>query len=250
MTIVEIDPSILAPRDLQSAPWSPAYVPFSHFIPAITLSSLASSLTTTPNTRLALLRDQLKPEAGEPPLGQVEWLFDTANYSPFFQSPPDGEDRKYGTLMQMLQHPFSSGTIHIRPAHDGQPPTSSDHPAIDAGFYRGPNGAIDLKLMSAAQKFATKICATPPLSDIILSRAFPPPPMQEPGMDDEDFEDWVRETTVSDWHPVGTCAMGGSQGREAGVVDERLRVYGVGGLRVVDASVFPTHISGHPQVSI
>lgn len=44
--------------------------------------------------------------------------------------------------------------------------------------------------------------------------------------------------------------MGGSRGIEAGVVDERLRVYGVRGLRVIDASIMPTQIGAHPQATV
>ena len=58
---------------------------------------------------------------------------------------------------------------------------------------------------------------------MIRARAYPPP------KEEEDFVDWVRNNTVTDWHPVGTCAMGGKEGIKGGVVDERLRVYGVEG---------------------
>lgn len=51
-------------------------------------------------------------------------------------------------------------------------------------------------------------------------------------------------------HPIGTCGMGGDRGIERGVVDERLRVYGVKALRVVDASVMPLQISAHLQATV
>jgi choline dehydrogenase len=60
-----------------------------------------------------------------------------------------------------------------------------------------------------------------------------------PGEDvqtDEEIEDYIRETTQTGYHPVGTCKMGTD---EMAVVDDRLRVNGVRGLRVVDASVMP-----------
>lgn len=64
------------------------------------------------------------------------------------------------------------------------------------------------------------------------------------------MREWVVNTTITDWHPVGTCAMGGHRGMEGGVVDKRLRVYGVRGLRVVDASIMPLQISGHLQATV
>lgn len=51
-------------------------------------------------------------------------------------------------------------------------------------------------------------------------------------------------------HPIGTCGMGGDRGIEGGVVDERLRVYGVKALRVVDASIMPLQISAHLQATV
>lgn len=74
---------------------------------------------------------------------------------------------------------------------------------------------------------------------------------------------------MTDWHPVGTCAMGGDEGgghggmaggdrkgggvdegRKGGVVDSRLRVYGVHGLRVCDASIMPLQIAAHLQATV
>lgn len=49
---------------------------------------------------------------------------------------------------------------------------------------------------------------------------------------------------------IGTCSMGGSQGIHAGVVDERLRVYGMRGLRIIDASIMPKQIGAHLQATV
>ena len=54
--------------------------------------------------------------------------------------------------------------------------------------------------------------------------------------------DWIRNTAVTIYHPVGTCKMGID---ENSVVDQRLRVHGVLGLRVVDASIMPNITSGN-----
>lgn len=59
-----------------------------------------------------------------------------------------------------------------------------------------------------------------------------------------------RADSAIDRHPIGTCGMGGDRGIAGGVVDERLRVYGVKGLRVADASIMPLQISAHLQATV
>ena len=158
-------------------------------------------------------------------------------------------------MMMMLQYPFSVGSIHIPASASPQtrPTSSDDKPVIDPRYYASEGGDVDLGVMAAAQKFAHKICRTAPLSSVVQRRVFPPEPESKTGryeLQDEDFTSYVQNYTVTDWHPVGTCAMGGSEGRKAGVVDERLRVYGVRGLRVCDASIMPLQISAHIQATV
>ena len=62
------------------------------------------------------------------------------------------------------------------------------------------------------------------------------------GTDDEVL-DWIRNNSQTAYHPIGTCRMG-PEGRGT-VVDEQLRVHGIAGLRVADASIFPTMPSGN-----
>ena len=58
----------------------------------------------------------------------------------------------------------------------------------------------------------------------------------------------MRDSAISSWHPIGTCAM---LPRDAGgVVDPQLKVYGAKGLRVVDASVMPLHVRGNIVSSV
>ncbi|MCJ1229556.1 hypothetical protein MMC12_006223 [Toensbergia leucococca] len=273
--VFEIDPSIPTPEDLRAdsalaaaadkafkeehsgpltcIPSSIAYLPFTHFISPDTISTLHSTLPPSKTARQAILANHLTSPQN---LGQVEFNFDTGNYSPYYRSLPG---KKYATMLQMLQYPFSVGSIHIpaSPSPRTTPTTFSAAPIIDPQYYAGPSGAIDFELMVAAQAFANKICCTKPLSDIIVARVFPPPPpptsSKEKGSEEneeEDFAPWVRASTITDWHPVGTCGMGGTEGKEGGVVDARLRVYGVRGLRVVDASVMPLQISAHLQATV
>ena len=270
MMIYEIDPSISTAEALRgdralakaaddeyaatqsgartAVGYSAAYLPFSHYTSTSEITALVAQLpATSPST--ARVRDQILAERFVSPdrrAGQIEFLFDVSNYSPFFTSRPG---KRYGTMMQMLQYPFSIGSIHIPPARSsGERTTSDDKPVIDPKYYAGPGGHVDFLSMVAAQKFGHKICSTRPLADMIVQRAFPPAPTSTDS--DEDFSAWVRDTTITDWHPVGTCAMGGNRGKADGVVDERLRVYGVKGLRVVDASIMPLQISAHLQATV
>lgn len=287
--IYELDPSILTPEALRSDPllaaaadeqyatsktgprtaagYSAAYLPFSHYTSPEEMSRLASQLPSTssesgpatPNDPAgsSLVRDQILSSrfSSPSPSGQIEFLFDVSNYSPFFRSEPG---KRYGTMMQMLQYPFSVGSIHIPPApspcpnqQDQQlPSNSSDKPVINPRYYEGAGGEVDFLTMAAAQEFGHKICATSPLKDIIVKRVFPPLPDDGGEEAAENWEDWVRDTTMTDWHPVGTCAMGGDAGMDGGVVDDRLRVYGVKGLRVCDASVMPLQIAAHLQATV
>ena len=266
--IFEIDPSIVTPDDLRTDPLlaeaadkeyvlsqsgprtaipsSVAYLPFSHFIPRDQLQSLSRSILSQ-STDKSALSDQILVDrlTSEKNLGQIEFNFDISNYSPYFKSEPG---KKYATMLMMLQYPFSKGSIHIPAMQTGRKTTSDDSPIIDPQYYQGPGGEVDFQTMVTCQKFAHKICQTSPLADIIVSRVYPP--KEDTESEDYDFTDWVRDTTITDWHPVGTCAIGGTKAEDGFVVDERLRVYGVKGLRVCDASVMPLQISAHLQATV
>ena len=268
--IFEISPSIVTPEDLRTdpklaeaadkeyalsqsgprtaIPSSVAYLPFSHFVPHAELVSLGNSLLSqsTPKSQPSdrILVDRLLADKN---LGQIEWNFDVSNYSPYFKSLPG---KKYATMLQMLQYPFSKGNIHIPPTHqkNSTKANAADKPIIDPKYYHGQGGEVDFKMMVASQAYADKICSTSPLSDIIVDRVYPPSSTStDPNYD---FTTWVRNSTITDWHPIGTCAMGGRRKEDGYVVDSRLKVYGTKGLRVCDASIMPLHISAHPQATI
>ena len=268
--IFEIDPSIVTPEDLRTDPLlaeaadkeyvlsqsgprtaipsSVAYLPFSHFIPRETLKSLGSHILAQ-STNKSVLRDDILVErfSSEKTLGQIEFNFDVSNYSPYFKSVPG---KKYATMLMMLQYPFTRGSIHIPTMRNGQKVNSDDKPVIDPRYYQDKGGQVDFEVMVKSQKFAHKICQTKPLADIIVSRVYPPKNESEGQTQEYDFTEWVRDSTITDWHPVGTCAMGGQSAKDGFVVDERLRVYGVKGLRVCDASIMPLQISAHLQATV
>ncbi|KAI4129768.1 MAG: hypothetical protein LQ338_002078 [Usnochroma carphineum] len=271
MMVYEIDPAIPTVEELRTdpdlakaadhqyettrsgprttVPSSVAYLPFSHYLDPEDLKRLGSSLHSAPLHQTGRRKDILiRRFTHDQRLGQIEYNFDLSNYSPFFTSE---RGKKYATMLQMLQYPFSTGSIHVPVMKkEGKRTTVDDKLVIDPRYYGGEGGKVDFEMMAAAQKFADLIVGTKPLADIIVRRAWPPPPPDAGHEGDEDFGAWVRDNTVTDWHPVGTCAMGGEGVGDGFVVDARLRVYGVQGLRVVDASVMPLQISAHLQATV
>ncbi|KAL8725973.1 MAG: hypothetical protein Q9166_007006 [cf. Caloplaca sp. 2 TL-2023] len=274
--VYEIEPSIPTPETLRTDPTaakaanreyeisrtgirttipsSVAYLPFSHYLNPDNLKKIGDSMappTTRANSKLRVTKSREEILARrfthDQNLGQIEFNFDLSNYSAVFKSQPG---KKYATMLQMLQYPFSCGSIHIpRMKEGGKSTTVDDKPIIDPRYYAGNGGKIDLEMMAAAQKFADKIVSSKPLADIIIGRVWPPAP-KDGNKEEEDFTEWVKDNTITDWHPVGTCAMGGKGIEDGYVVDERLRVHGVKGLRVVDASIMPLQISAHLQATV
>jgi len=156
-----------------------------------------------------------------------------SNASALFTPSPTTYPGNYFSLLSVLEHPFSRGSVHI---------TSSDptvYPAIDPNYLANP---LDLYVIAQDLLHLQQVARTPPLSTHLLDggHAF-----QEGfyELDESNVEAFVRKSFSSEYHPVGTCAMGPRE--EGGVVDERLRVHGVRGLRVVDTSVFPLLVRGN-----
>jgi choline dehydrogenase len=120
--------------------------------------------------------------------------------------------------------PESRGYIHIRSADP------REHPAIDPNYLvERSDRDTAIGLLRTIRRIATR----PVLSRLIVKEDRPGPAVDS----DEGLLDYVRETGQTAWHTVGTCRMGA---QSDSVVDARLRVYGVSGLRVIDTAVMPT----------
>jgi choline dehydrogenase len=126
--------------------------------------------------------------------------------------------------------PTSRGSVHVRSVDPLEPP------AIVPNALATPE---DIDEVYEGARILRRIASAQPLANIIESEL-------QPGAaavrDDAVLEDF-RQRAGSVFHPCSTCAMGPEPG--SAVVDHRLKVHGIGGLRVVDASVFPTITSGN-----
>ncbi|WP_067250259.1 GMC family oxidoreductase [Microbacterium resistens] len=140
---------------------------------------------------------------------------------------PRGEDGF--TLMAGLVTPHSRGALTL------SGPGLADPPLIDLAALADER---DLASLAASVRQCRRIGAQPALAgEWGATEVYPGPEVT-----DADVEDWVRRTAITYHHQVGTCRMGSD---DAAVVDPRLRVRGVEGLRVVDASVMPTVPTGN-----
>ena len=99
--------------------------------------------------------------------------------------------------------------------------------------------------MIAGHRYADKVAQTAPLSGRVHKRVSP---AKEGQLTDDEWLEHIRETVETLKHPIGSCAMAPKS--KGGVVDSRLRVYGAKGVRVVDASIIPLHISAHTQATV
>jgi choline dehydrogenase len=127
--------------------------------------------------------------------------------------------------------PESRGTVHI---------TSSDPFAAPAITHNYLSTDEDCRVHVAGMKIARTIMESSYLADLVDGELRPGKALDS----DADLLAYARETGVTLYHPVSTCRMGPNP-KSGDVVDKRLRVYGCQKLRVVDASIMPTLVSGN-----
>lgn len=135
------------------------------------------------------------------------------------------------TIGVVLLTPKSAGSIHARSRH------SADAPAIDPRYLTDAGGD-DLRRLLIGLRLCQRVLAAPGLSAFAGEQILPEPSAKS----DDALGQFIRERAETLYHPVGTCRMGR-------VVDQELRVKGVEGLRVVDASVMPAIVRGHTNAA-
>ena len=129
--------------------------------------------------------------------------------------------------------PESRGWLKIRSPYPQIPP------AIQPNYL---STQADKDTLIAGLRIARSIFHTKAMQRCVSEELLPGPAAQS----DEDFLDHIRQTAGTTYHPTGTCMMGP---RERAVVDTELRVHGLDGLRVIDASIMPTVVSGNTNAA-
>ncbi|HEY5946559.1 MAG TPA: GMC family oxidoreductase N-terminal domain-containing protein [Kofleriaceae bacterium] len=151
---------------------------------------------------------------------------------PFRPNSDEPRDRTFGRYASMapgLIYPRSHGEIRLRSAD----PMAA--PLIDPKYFSDP---ADLEHLVDGVKLTREIAATSPLKEMVGAEAFPGPSVAS----DDELRAYVRQSAQTIFHPTGTCKMGTDA---MAVVDPELRVRGLRGLRVADASIMPRIVGGN-----
>ena len=141
------------------------------------------------------------------------------------------------TVLVGLVDVRSRGRIRLRSADPRH------RPAVDPGYLS--DGDADARALVAGLKMSREFVTARPMAAICRSEITPGAHVRS----DAELLDYVRAGLVTLFHPVGTCAMGGASRRNS-VVDPELRVRGLTGLRVVDASVMPVVPRGNTNAPV
>ncbi|KAH8194401.1 hypothetical protein TruAng_011434 [Truncatella angustata] len=197
---------------------------------AVATEEYGNSTNTIDKKKLDLLADDSVPK--------VEVVFLDGYLGTGSYPTPDNPDygNNYVTMVIAVMHSLSRGKVHITSAN------VSDTPDLDPGYLSSEH---DVKTLISSGKLARKLANTKPLADILVEE-------YQPGNGkvntDDEWNDFVRDQSLSFYHLASTCAMLPKE--DGGVVDSQLKVWGTKNLRVVDASVIPVLIASHTQTAV
>jgi choline dehydrogenase/4-pyridoxate dehydrogenase len=188
--------------------------------------------TDLPTGRLAFLKS--RPDAALP---DVELIF---NAAPFTATP----------YLMPFRRPYADGyacrAVVLRPESRGRVELISADPRkavrIRQNFLATDN---DWKTLRAGLRMARDVCRQAPMQSFMDHEIAP----GAPAVADGDLDAYIRANSITVHHPLGTCKMGLASDALA-VVDAELRVFGTGGLRVVDGSVMPDLVGAHINAPI
>jgi choline dehydrogenase len=139
------------------------------------------------------------------------------------------------TLTPCLLRPKARGSVRLRSADP------ADKPLVDSNFFGDPE---DLRLTLAAMRYARRVLAEPPLASLVREEMAPGAQAES----DADLAPYAKRMVKTNYHPVGAARMG-RDGDSLAVLDPRLRVRGVEGLRVIDCAAIPFLVSGNTNAA-
>jgi choline dehydrogenase-like flavoprotein len=143
-----------------------------------------------------------------------------------------------------LGHGYGIVVIAIRPRSRGTVKLAASDPYvapnIDPNFLAVPE---DIETLLAGTQLSRRILAASPFSSLQATELLPGAAVQDEGA----WAEYIRNSVVTVHHPCSTCRMGGD---DLAVVDPQLRVRGIAGLRVADASVFPHVVAGNSNAAV
>ncbi|MGW4032310.1 GMC family oxidoreductase [Streptomyces sp. NPDC004838] len=143
---------------------------------------------------------------------------------PAIPSPAAGDDAERVIVLVTCSEVHSRGRILLASSDP------ADAPAIDPAYLAD---ETDVDILAAGVRMAREIAAREPFAGLTAGETAPG---TRTGSADREIREWIRQNVVTMHHPTSSCAMGGA---ETAVCDPELRVRGVSGLRVADASVMP-----------
>ncbi|KAI0141132.1 hypothetical protein F4776DRAFT_550199 [Hypoxylon sp. NC0597] len=148
-------------------------------------------------------------------------------------------DGNFLTFCAALLFPLSRGSVHIASSDPAQ------KPIIDPRYLQHP---LDVEVLARHLTYIDKIVHTEPLSRYIKPNGRRSAGAPSNLSDLDQVKQYIKKATLSCWHPTSSCAM--LPRERGGVVDPKLKVYGVESLRVVDSSAIPMATRGNPQTTV
>ncbi|TPX23211.1 hypothetical protein DIZ76_012537 [Coccidioides immitis] len=187
---------------------------------------------------------QAKHEPGRDPMG----LMPSQPNIEFFTTECYGGPKQYSKYPIDNKHAFSIIAELFGPRSRGTVTLNSsdprENPVVHCNYLDDP---LDLLVLAEACRFANEIVMTGTGTKDIVKGSWPPELTHHTYKTREEWVPYVKEHATTCYHAAGTCAMGKS-GNPMAVLDEKLRVRGVSGLRVADCSVMPLLHGGHTQM--
>ena len=170
------------------------------------------------------VRAYVRTRAGlDAPDAAISWI-------PFLSDPNFRLAKQSGvTAIMNILRSESTGSIHVTSKSPRTPP------AVRFNFM---TAQLDRDVTVEAMRITRRIMTAPAMRGVATDEIAPGANIQS----DDELLDWIRKNAETTYHPVGTCKMGSDP---MAVVDDQLRVHGMQGLRVADASIMPTLTSGN-----